>query len=184
VIDLETTGGRADEEQITEVAAFTTRGGEIIRHFEQLINPGKPIPPFVAGLTRITDEMVADAPTIDEVLEKFLEFVGDTIIVAHHAEFDIGFLSVACRKHLDCEMKNDVLCTRRLGKRILPWLPSYSLNTIADFLGVQIRYRHRAFGDAYATSHLLNFYLAYMEHEGIHTVEQLFLFQSGKLHLR
>jgi len=183
VLDLETTGGRADEEGITEIAAFTTCRGQIIDHYQQLVNPEKPIPPFIVGLTGITNEMVADAPTIGEVLGEFISFLGDTVVAAHHAEFDMGFLQVVCRQHLHQEMENGVLCTRRLGRRLLPWLPSHSLDTIADFIGLEIPYRHRAFGDAYATTQLLNFYLSYLEHLGIHTLEQLFVLQAGKLRL-
>ena len=183
VVDLETTGGRADEEGITEIAAFATSGGRIVNHYHQLVNPEKPIPPFIVGLTGITNEMVGDAPTIAEVLVEFLDFLGDAVVVAHHAEFDMSFLEIACEQHLHQQMDNGVLCTRRLGKRLLPWLPSYSLDTIANFLGLKIRYRHRAFGDAYATTQLLNFYLAYLEHMGVHTLEQLFMFQAGKIRL-
>lgn len=183
VVDLETTGGSAEDEKITEMAACVTQDGKIVRTFEHLVNPERPIPPFVRHLTGITNEMVADQPTIAEVLPEFLDIVGKAIIVAHHADFDTGFLRKAARTALNRELPNGVVCTRRLGQQLLPWLPSHSLSTIADFFGIGIKNRHRAMGDALATTAIMNIYLRYLGHRGINELKQLYQLERGKLSL-
>ncbi len=183
VVDLETTGGSPEEEKITEVATCITRGGEIVRTFEHLVNPERPIPPFVRRLTGITGEMVAEQPTIAEILPDFLDVVGKAVIVAHHADFDTGFLRKAIRTAMNRDLPNGVICTRRLGQQLLPWLPSHSLSTIADFFGIAIRNRHRAMGDALATTKIMNIYLRYLHHRGINELKQLHLLERGQLSL-
>ena len=91
VIDLETTGGSSEFEAITEIGAVKYRGGEEVGRFATLVNPQRAIPPFITVLTGITDSMVASAPTIDETLEPLLGFIGDSVLVAHNARFDVGF---------------------------------------------------------------------------------------------
>ncbi len=98
VVDLETTGGSAQDCAITEIGAVKVRGGERLGEFQTLVNPGEPIPAFIAVLTGITDAMVAAAPRIATVLPAFLEFAGDAVLVAHNAGFDIGFLKAAARQ--------------------------------------------------------------------------------------
>ena len=99
VVDLETTGGSPLSCAITEIGAVKVRGGEVLGEFQTLVNPGEPIPPFIAVLTGITDTMVAAAPRIESVLPSFVEFARDTVLVAHNAPFDIGFLKAACAAH-------------------------------------------------------------------------------------
>ncbi|OGK08382.1 MAG: hypothetical protein A2Y63_01220 [Candidatus Riflebacteria bacterium RBG_13_59_9] len=183
VVDLETTGGHPDEERIIEIAAFVAKGGQVVRSFEQLVDPERSIPPFVVRLTGINQEMVAGQPTIAEVLPKFLSFIQDAVLVAHHADFDVAFLRAALLRALNRELSNDVLCTRRLGKRLLPWLPSHSLSTIADFFGIEIRHRHRAYGDAIATTTIMNIFLRYVTHHGYRKLEQLHQLEQGRLSL-
>ncbi|MFM8722252.1 MAG: exonuclease domain-containing protein, partial [Acidimicrobiaceae bacterium] len=95
VLDLETTGGSSEFEAITEIGAVKYRGGEEIGRFATLVNPLRAIPPFITVLTGITDSMVAGAPTIDETLGPLLEFIGDSVLVAHNARFDVGFINAA-----------------------------------------------------------------------------------------
>ncbi len=183
VVDLETTGGQPEEERIIEIACFVVRGGTVTREFNTLVNPERRIPPFITRLTGITEEMVDSHPTIAEVLPGFLEFLEGTVFVAHHADFDAGFLRASLLRELGKELKNDVLCTRKLGKHLLPWLPSHSLSTIADFFGIEIKNRHRAFGDAYATTVILNIYLKYMAHQGIRELAHVHAVEQGRLAL-
>jgi DNA polymerase III epsilon subunit family exonuclease len=182
VLDLETTGGKPEEERIIEIAAIVLRDGNITRTFSQLVDPMRGIPPFITRLTGITAEMVSGRPAIDTVLPRFLDFAGDSILVAHHADFDISFLNTAA-KQLGLELSNDVLCTRRLGKQVLPWLPSHSLSTLADFFGIGIRHRHRAFGDAEATVRILDILLRYVMRRGIRTLDELHLLERGLISL-
>jgi DNA polymerase III subunit epsilon len=96
VVDLETTGGSPATSGITEIGAVKVRGGEVLGELQTLVNPGEPIPSFIAVLTGITNGMVATAPHIDAVLPAFLEFARDCVLVAHNAPFDLGFLKAAC----------------------------------------------------------------------------------------
>jgi len=181
VVDLETTGGRPDEERIIEIAAFVTQGGKVVREYQRLVDPERPIPPFITYLTGISQAMVEGKPTIGDVLPEFLDFVGDAVLVAHHADFDTGFLRAELGRTLKCDLPNGVLCTRRLGKQLLPWLPSHSLSTLADFFGIEIRHRHRAFGDAFATTVIMNIFLRYAAYHGFTRLDQLYLLEHGKL---
>ncbi len=182
VLDIETTGGKPEEERIIEIAALVLQGGSAVRSFSQLVDPERHIPPFITKLTGINSEMVLSQPNIGEILPQFLEFASDAVMVAHHSDFDISFLSAAAIRQ-GREIGNDVLCTRKLGKSILPWLPSHSLSTIADFLGIDIRNRHRALGDAEATAKILDIFLRYVQRRGLRTMEELKLLESGQLSL-
>ncbi len=95
VVDLETTGGSASGDAITEIGAVKVRGGEVIGEFQTLVNPGAPIPASIVVLTGITQAMVISAPPVEEVLPSFLEFLGDAVFVAHNSHFDLGFLNAA-----------------------------------------------------------------------------------------
>src|SRR5215207_847108 len=99
VVDLETTGGSAHADEITEIGALKLRGGELLGTFETLVNPGVPIPPMITVLTGITESMVLPAPRIAEVLPAFMEFARDAVIVGHNIRFDISFLDAALREH-------------------------------------------------------------------------------------
>ncbi|WP_434582127.1 exonuclease domain-containing protein [Carbonactinospora thermoautotrophica] len=96
VVDLETTGNSPPGAGITEIGAVKVRGGQVLGEFHTLVDPGTPIPPFITVLTGITDQMVAGAPGIADVLPRFLEFAGGSVLVAHNAPFDVGFLKHAC----------------------------------------------------------------------------------------
>jgi DNA polymerase-3 subunit epsilon len=183
VVDLETTGGQPDQERIIEIACFVAQGGVVTREFHTLVNPDRSIPPFITRLTGISEDMVHSHPPISDVLPGFLQFLNGTVFVAHHADFDAGFVRASLLRELGKELPNDVLCTRKLGKYLLPWLPSHSLSTIADFFGIEIKNRHRAFGDAYATTVILSIYLKYMAYQGIRELAQVHAIEQGRLAL-
>ncbi len=180
VIDIEATGGNPLYERIIEITGFLMRGNQIEKHYHTLVNPEKPIPPFITKLTGITNEMVAGKPTIKEIIAELLEFLEGAIIVAHNASFDTQLLGLACNEHLNKQIRNGVLCTRKLARRIFPWLPGYNLGTIATFLGFDVRDRHRAYGDALATARILSRMLSYLDHLGIRNLEQLYMIEGGK----
>lgn len=182
VLDIETTGGKPEDERIIEIAALVLKDGAIIRSFSQLVDPERHIPPFITKLTGINSEMVSSRPHIGEVLPRFLNFAGDAVMVAHHSDFDIGFIT-ASAKRIGLEFGNEVLCTRKLGKYILPWLPSHSLSTIADFFGIDIRNRHRALGDAEATTKILDIFLRYVQRRGLKTFNELKQLERGQFQL-
>ncbi len=157
VVDLETTGGSNQFDAITEIGAVKYRGGEEIGRFATLVNPLCAIPPFITVLTGITDTMVATAPTIDEVLDAFIEFVGDSVLVAHNARFDIGFLNASLVRHGRDRLANRVLDTVGLARRLVGGdVDNCKLATLAASLGFANQPSHRAINDVLATGDLLH----------------------------
>ncbi|MCC7523632.1 MAG: GIY-YIG nuclease family protein [Chitinophagaceae bacterium] len=158
VVDIETTGGFAASNGITEIAVFVYDGSQVVDHFETLINPLQPIPRFIQSMTGISDEMVMNAPTFDTVAAQLFAMLNDKIFVAHNVNFDYSFL-----KHQlhECGYNLNVqkLCTVRLTRKVFPQLPSYSLGNICRSLDIPVKNRHRAGGDARATVQLLTLLL-------------------------
>jgi DNA polymerase-3 subunit epsilon len=153
VVDLETTGGSPNTCGITEIGAVKTRGGEVLGEFTTLVNPGQPIPAFITALTGITTAMVASAPTIDEVLPSFLEFLSDAVLVAHNAPFDVGFLKAACRESGQPWPDNQIVDTVRLARLVITKdeAPNCKLSTLAALFRARNSPTHRALDDARAT---------------------------------
>ncbi|MEO8648092.1 MAG: exonuclease domain-containing protein, partial [Acidobacteriota bacterium] len=132
VFDLETTGAKAPPCRITEIGACRVRGGEVIETFTTLVNPETPIPPFISALTGISDQMVSNAPRFREVIGAFLDFVGDSVLVAHNARFDMGFLNHEIgRVFEDYRIANPSLCTVQLARKLLPQIANHKLKTVA-----------------------------------------------------
>jgi DNA polymerase III subunit epsilon len=158
IVDIETTGGHANANGITEVAIRIHNGTEITERFETLINPGINIPVYIRALTGISNEMVQKAPSFSEVAPRIFHLLRDKIFVAHNVNFDYSFL----RHHLNAagfDLQTKKLCTVRLGRKILPGLPSYSLGKFCNHLGIINTSRHRAAGDAEATAILFSMLL-------------------------
>ncbi|HSW68069.1 MAG TPA: exonuclease domain-containing protein, partial [Bacteroidales bacterium] len=159
VIDIETTGGNPRTERITEVAVFLFDGNSVVDSFVTLVNPEKPIPPFITRLTGISDAMVAKAPRFCDIARKLVEITENKPFVAHNAPFDYGFIREEYRR-LGYDYHRERICTVRLGRRLIPGLRSYGLGSLCQHLGIQIDFRHRAAGDANAVVQLLRHYLA------------------------
>ena len=172
VLDLETTGISITTEKITEVGIMKVKNGEVIDEFEIFVNPEKPIPQRVVEVTNITDEMVKDAETIDKVFPKILEFVGDSIIVAHNASFDVGFLKHNA-KLLGYEFNNTYIDTLPLAKDLFPEYKKYKLGKIADSLGIEVDVAHRALADVDTTVKVFNVMLKKLKDKGINTVDEI-----------
>lgn len=172
VLDLETTGISITTEKITEVGIMKVKNGEVIDEFEIFVNPEKPIPQRVVEVTNITDEMVKDAETIDKVFPKILEFVGDSIIVAHNASFDVGFLKHNA-KLLGYEFNNTYIDTLPLAKDLFPDLKKYKLGKIADSLGIEVDVAHRALADVDTTVKVFNVMLKKLKDKGINIVDEI-----------
>lgn len=147
VFDLETTGLKPATEEITEIAAVLVREGEIKDSFQTYVNPHKPIPPEITELTGISDETVADAPDLPEALDKFFAFMGDRVLVAHNAGFDLSFLKAACKK-LEIEREFTYIDTLEMSRIMLPHLSRFKLNILAKELQVGPFEHHRASEDA------------------------------------
>lgn len=158
VIDVETTGGSPKNSKITEIAIYRHDGKKVIDEFVTLINPEIKIPTFVSNLTGITDEMVENAPRFFEVAKQIIEFTSDSIFVAHNVSFDYGMIRSEFKK-LGFDFRLPHLCTVRSARHILPGKESYSLGKLTRSLGIELKGRHRAGGDALATAHLLTMLL-------------------------
>ena len=158
IVDIETTGGYAAGNGITEISIQVHDGQKVVKRFETLINPQQPIPYFIKGLTGIDDAMVADAPLFSEVAPSIYDTLQDCVFVAHSVNFDYSFVKHALQ---DCgfDLNLKKLCTVRLSRKIIPGLPSYSLGKICAYLGIEIENRHRAGGDAEATVKLFEILL-------------------------
>lgn len=163
VLDIETTGGNARSEKITEIAIFIHDGEKVIKEFSSLINPEKTIPPFISRLTGISDEMVASAPKFYEVAKDIVELTNGKTIVAHNVQFDYGFMREEFRS-LGFSFHRCTLCTVKLARKIIPGHRSYSLGNICSLLGISNDARHRAAGDALATVKLFDLLLSKDSH--------------------
>jgi len=166
VLDLETTGISKLTEKITEFGIMKIKNGEVIDTFECFVNPEKPIPEKVVEVTHITDEMVKDAETIDIVLPKVLEFIGDSTVVAHNASFDVGFIKENARK-LDLKFNNTYIDTLALAKELFPNFKKYKLGIIAENLNIKVDVAHRALADVETLVAVFNVMLKMLEEKGI-----------------
>lgn len=158
VVDIETTGGYAENHRVTEIAIYHHDGFGITDKFHTLINPGRKIPYFITGLTGITSEMVREAPSFEEVHKEILHWLKDRVFVAHNAHFDFTFLKKEFEE-VGIAWNTKKLCTVRLSRKIIPGLDSYSLGRLAESLGIKIPDRHRAGGDAQATAKIFDLLL-------------------------
>lgn len=175
VVDLETTGGSAETDRITEIGAVKVQGGEVIGEFQTLINPRAHIPAFIAVLTGITDQMVAQAPSIEEALPAFLEFASGCVLVAHNAPFDTGFLRQACLRQQRPWPRFDVVDTALLARRVVTRdeAPNCKLSSLARVFGASTVPNHRALADARATVDVLHGLLARLGNLGVTTLEEV-----------
>ncbi len=150
IVDIETTGGYASGNSITEIAIAIHDGERMVDYFETLINPQAPIPRYIQVLTGINNAMLSQAPVIEDVAPKIYSLLHDKVFVAHNVNFDYSFVKhhlAQCGYELDCKK----LCTVRLARKVLTGHPSYSLGNLCRCLEIEIEQRHRAGGDALAT---------------------------------
>ncbi|WP_242158942.1 exonuclease domain-containing protein [Aestuariivivens sediminis] len=150
ILDIETTGGKYNEEGITEIAIYKYDGHSIVDQFISLINPEREIQPFVINLTGINSQMLRHAPKFYEVAKRIVEITSDCVVVAHNAQFDYRILCMEFRR-LGYEFERRTLCTVELAKHLIPGQPTYSLGKLVRALGIPVSDRHRAAGDAQAT---------------------------------
>ena len=174
VVDVETTGGGPSRgDRVIEVAVVQIEGRVIGESFDSLINPGRPIPPWIQGFTGITDRMVAPAPPFEGVAPRVRAWLDNRIFVAHNASFDWGFVSSEFLAVDGAPPEMDRLCTVRLGRLLVPRLGSHGLDALTGHFGIRIDARHRALGDAVATARLLLHLLEAAEERGIHDLGAL-----------
>ena len=179
VLDLETTGGAAHlGAAITEIGAVKVRGGVTLGEFKTFIDPGHPVPAYITELTGITDEMVFQSPTIDQIFPSLLEFLGSaesTVLVAQNAPFDLSFLTFAARAHGYQWPIYHVLDTAIIARKVLSRdeVPNCKLGTLAQFFGTSTTPNHRALDDARATVDVFHGLLERLGTHDIYTLEEL-----------
>ncbi len=172
VFDLETTGFSSIKDKIIEIGAVKVVNGEIVERFSTFVNPKRPIPFQITQLTSITDEMVIDSPDIETVLPQFLAFVGEGILVAHNAGFDVGFIEQNCR-YQEIEPVFTYVDTVALARVLLPTLSRYKLNLVAKALGISLENHHRAVDDAAATAEIFVRFVQMLKEQNITNLREL-----------
>lgn len=174
VVDVETTGSHAGTlDRITEIAIVPVVGGKVEEAWQQLVQPGRSIPPFISALTGITNAMVADAPRFDAIADDVCARLDGLVFTAHNAAFDWRFVDAELSRTRRTRLQGQSLCTVRLSRKFLPQLPKRSLDRVSAYFGIRIDGRHRAGGDALATAHVLVRLLDVVRDAGIDTWPQL-----------
>jgi DNA polymerase III epsilon subunit family exonuclease len=180
VLDVEAIGARGVPARIIELGAYHVRSGKIIDEFQTLIDPAVPLPRFIAALTGISDEMLKGAPKFAEIVDAWLDFAGDAVLVAHNSTFDLALLNQEiARVFPGCRMRNVELCTVKLARRLMRALDSHNLDALAEHFGLEIAQRHRAASDARATAQLLLRLLDQLDAQGVHTLIEARSFRAN-----
>jgi len=151
VVDVETTGLDYSQHELIEIGALKLQGKEIVGVFNSLIKPKSTITPEITRLTGIDNEMVNESPAAAEILTKFMDFAGTSVLVAHNVDFDIPFLKHHFKQLLHQDLNNETICTLKLSRYLLPNLANHKLHTVASHFNLPIANRHRAIGDVELT---------------------------------
>ena len=170
--DLETTGLSADNDRIIEIGAVLFRGGKEAERFQTFVDPQRKLEQKIVDLTGISDDMLVGAPKIDEVLPKFLEFVGGRVVVAHNAKFDTSFIRAACRE-LDVPYELTSVDTLSLAQQLMPQMNKYKLDVVAKALKLPGFNHHRAADDANICGQIMAKFLKMLEEKGFSTIQQV-----------
>lgn len=181
VFDLETTGAKVPPCRITEVGAYRIKNCQVTEEFQTLVNPEMPIPRFITQLTGISDDMVRDAPRFSEIVHDLLEFIGDSILVAHNSGFDMRFLNhEISRVFGSYKLANPCLCTVQLSRKLLPDITNHKLKTVAEHYSIDLVNHHRASADAFATAHIFVNLIASLRSNGVNDLGSVRKMSSRK----
>jgi DNA polymerase III epsilon subunit family exonuclease len=173
VLDVEAIVARTQPAQIIELGAYRVHGGQIIDNFQTLINPAARLPRFIATMTGISDAVLASAPKFGEIVNAWLDFAGDAVLVAHNSDFDLPLLNrEIARIFPGFRMRNADLCTVDLARRLVPNSEGHNLDALADHFGIENPERHRAGGDALTTARILLRLLDQLEEHGVRTLAE------------
>ena len=179
VLDLETTGLKPGKAAITEIAAVRVRHGNLGEEFHTLLNPGQHVPAVVTRLTGITDDMLRDQPRVEKIFPQLQHFLGQAVLVAHNASFDLGFLNFDAHRLASPPLRSPSVCTLKLARRLLSGIRSRSLDSVAAHLGVSYPTQHRALEDARVTAEIFCIFLEQLAHRGVTTLGQLLALQHS-----
>ncbi|WP_339052915.1 PolC-type DNA polymerase III [Fusobacterium animalis] len=173
VFDIETTGLNSHTNEIIEIGAVKIKAGRIVDRYSQLINPGRPIPYHITEITSITDEQVANEPKIDKVIGKFVDFIGDAVLVAHNAPFDMGFIKRDIKKYLNIDYQCSVIDTLQMARDLFPDLKKYGLGDLNKTLGLALEKHHRAVDDSQATANMFIIFLEKYKEKGLEYMKDI-----------
>ena len=173
VFDIETTGLNSHTNKIIEIGAVKIKAGRIIDRYSQLINPGISIPHHITEITSITNEQVANQPKIDEVIGKFVDFIGDAVLVAHNAPFDMGFIKRDIKEYLNIDLENSVIDTLQMARDLFPDFKKYGLGDLNKSLGLALEKHHRAVDDSQATANMFIIFLEKYKEKGIEYLKDI-----------
>ena len=173
VFDIETTGLNSHTNKIIEIGAAKIKAGRIIDRYSQLINPGISIPYHITEITSITNEQVANQPKIDEVIGKFVDFIGDAVLVAHNAPFDMGFIKRDIKEYLNIDLENSVIDTLQMARDLFPDFKKYGLGDLNKSLGLALEKHHRAVDDSQATANMFIIFLEKYKEKGIEYLKDI-----------
>ena len=179
VVDVEATHERRTPARIIEIGAYRIRGEEILDSFETLINPEAVVPKFLANLTGISTEMLLTAPKFADIADEWLDFIGDAVLVAHNANFDLPLMNrEIARVFPGSRLRNAHLCTVDLARRLVPRVESHGLDSLVAYFGFEVSRRHRAADDALATARVFLRLLNDLSENGISTLAEARSFQN------
>ncbi len=184
VFDLETTGLSNNTCTIIEIGAVKIKNGEVIERFSELIDPKQKLDAKIIELTKITDDMLVGKPELHEVLPKFIDFIKDTVLVAHNASFDVNFVNKYSREILGQDIDNTVVDTISLAQLLLPELKRYRLNLIAEQLRIELKNHHRAVDDAEATAQIFTELVSRLIALGLNTLDDVNLYAQENFDFR
>ena len=173
VFDIETTGLNSHTNKIIEIGAVKIKSGRIIDRYSQLINPGISIPYHITEITSITNEQVANQPKIDEVIGKFVDFIGDAVLVAHNAPFDMGFIKRDIKEYLNIDLESSVIDTLQMARDLFPDFKKYGLGDLNKSLGLALEKHHRAVDDSQATANMFIIFLEKYKEKGIEYLKDI-----------
>jgi DNA polymerase III epsilon subunit family exonuclease len=180
VVDVETTGFAPPSDRVIEIGMVRVQGGRITDSYESLIDPRRPVPGPIGRLTGISNAMLAGQPTFDDVCQRVLDFLGDSVFVAHNAPFDWRFVQNEVIVSRGCKLLNPRLCTATLSRRLVPELERRNLDEVARFFNLSFEARHRALGDAEVTAEVLLRLFERATERGINTLAELIALAAPK----
>jgi DNA polymerase III epsilon subunit family exonuclease len=179
IVDIETTGLNPATDEIIEIGAIKVENKEIKDIFNKLVKPERPVPPNITDLTGITQDILIGELPIKPVISKFVYFIGNSIVVAHNADFDASFLKNNIKKWLNKEIDNFIVCTLMIARDILPNLDNHKLPTVARYFNLEISNRHRAIGDSELTYQIWMRFLEKLKEKKIMTKKDLENYVTG-----
>lgn len=173
IFDIETLGLNSHKNEIIEIGAVKIKAGRTIERFSELVNPMKKVPAHITEITSITDAMLADKPTIDIVIKKFVDFIGSAVLVAHNAPFDMGFIKRDIKKYLKIDFKPSVIDTLQMARDLFPELKRFGLADMNKALGLSLEKHHRAVDDSQATANMFIIFLDKYKEKGIKNLSEI-----------